>query len=175
MTRKKEVPVTITYLEMLSKRENIKGEPFVKDMKVERVNEPPVPFYREMYHAVGGKWHWQERKQLTNDQLKEIIQHPDVYLYVLRVEGKIVGFAELDYRKKPDMELKYFGLVPEYIGKGYGSYFLNWTIQKAWEFKPHRLWLHTCSLDHPRSLEFYEETGFVVYKVETRTDNVPSM
>ena len=175
MTHQTEIPVTITYLEMRSKPKDVNLNPPLQHILIERVKEPPVPFYREMYHAVGEKWHWQERKRLTDNQVKKIIQHPDVYIYTLRFEGRIIGFSELDLRKKTDIELKYFGLVSEFIGRGYGNYFLHRTIQKAWELNPNRLWLHTCSLDHPRALEFYEEAGFAVYKVETKTKIVPGM
>ena len=28
-----------------------------------------------------------------------------------------------------------------------------------------RVWVHTCSLDHPRALDFYRKSGFVPYKM----------
>lgn len=163
-------PVTITYLQMLSKPENCVVKPPKNDIRVEQVKDPPVPFYLDMYGAIGEKWNWSERKKLTDEQVRGIIRHPDVYIYVLRWKGRIVGFAELDSRNTSDIELKYFGLVPDCIGKGFGTYFLNWTIQAAWNMDPDRFWLHTCTNDHPRALDTYIKAGFNVYKEETKAE-----
>jgi len=168
MARTKQIPLTTTYLQMLAPPEDLAVKPPVEHMHIERVREPSVPFYREMYDAIGGKWQWSERKKLTDDQVRVIIRDPDIFIYVLRSSGKIIGFAELDFRQRPDLELKYFGLVPECIGKGLGKYFLSWTINKAWELNPRRVWLHTCSNDHPRALDMYRKAGFVVYKEDSK-------
>jgi GNAT superfamily N-acetyltransferase len=159
---------TITYLEMHSRPEST--EPVLPQgkLRIEKVALPPVPFYREMYQAVGGPWNWSERKRLSDSELREVIQHPDIAIYVLRNEGRISGFAEMDLRQKPEIELKYFGLVPECIGKGYGRHFLHWIVMKAWDMQPSRLWLHTCDRDHPGALTFYQESGFVICQAETR-------
>jgi GNAT superfamily N-acetyltransferase len=159
---------TTTYLEMRSKPEFGNPAPPPGRIRIERVMEPPLPFYREMYQAIGGRWHWFERMRLSDPQLKEIIQDPDISILALRMNGRIIGFAELDRRQKPDIELKYFGLLPEYIGKGFGRYFLNGIVQKAWESSTSRLWLHTCDRDHPGALAFYQKSGFVVYQVERK-------
>jgi len=34
----------------------------------------------------------------------------------------------------------------------------------AWEHHPQRVWLHTCTSDHPSALAFYQKIGFVPYK-----------
>jgi hypothetical protein len=37
-------------------------------------------------------------------------------------------------------------------------------IGRAWEQPIERLWVHTCTLDHPRALGFYMRSGFRPYK-----------
>ena len=59
------------------------------------------------------------------------------------------------------MELASFGLVPAFIGQGLGSYFLAWAVNRAWQREPRRVWVHTCSLDHPAALPAYVRAGFV--------------
>ncbi len=167
MTSHEKVVTTITYLEMRSKPESAAPPPPQGTLRVEKVSMPPVPFYREMYGAIGGPWNWSERKRLSDLQLREVIQHPDVAIFVLRYEGRIIGFAELDLRHKPEIELKYFGLVPGCIGRGYGRYFLHWIIEKAWDMRPGRFWLHTCDRDHPGALAFYQRSGFVMCQAQT--------
>ena len=60
-------------------------------------------------------------------------------------------------------EVAYFGLVPDYIGRGLGPCLLGWGLDRAWSYGPRRVWLHTCSLDHPKALSVYRRTGFEVF------------
>ena len=61
----------------------------------------------------------------------------------------------------------------DFIGHGLGTYFLQWTIDMAWSYQPRRLWLHTCTLDHPRALPNYVKAGFQLYKEELIIRDVP--
>ena len=81
-------------------------------------------------------------------------------------------FTELESRIEGEIELVQFGLMPEFIGQGLGKHLLQWTIDKAWSYRPRRFWLHTCTLDHPNALGFYQRTGFAPYerKVEVYDD-----
>ena len=87
---------------------------------------------------------------MDDGRLTAIVHHDDVAVYVLYAGGVPAGYSELDGRRKPEVELAYFGLVPEFIGRGLGAPFLRWTVDEAWaRHRPRRLWLHTCSLDTP--------------------------
>ena len=83
-------------------------------------------------------------------------------------EGVPAGYAALDRRIEGEIELMQFGLMPEFIGQGLGQYFLQWTIDKAWSYRPRRFWLHTCTKDHPAALPNYLKAGFAVYKEEMK-------
>ena len=61
-------------------------------------------------------------------------------------------------------EIAYFGLLPKFIGKGLGGGFLSYAVEKAWEFKKKRIWVHTCNYDHPNALKNYKARGFEIYK-----------
>ena len=63
--------------------------------------------------------------------------------------------------------------MPDFIGQGLGKWFLQWTIDKAWSYSPQRIWLHTCTLDHPAALPMYKKAGFEVFK-EDMTVRGPS-
>lgn len=156
----------VTYLEMYEKPARRMMDPPVQPLLILQAVCPPVSFYRYLYNTVGEPWLWWERRKLSDDQLRAIIQHPEVEIHVLYVAGVPAGYTELDLRQKPDIEIAYFGLIPEFIGQGLGKYLLEWTIEKAWSFHPKRLWLHTCNLDHPRALSVYQQAGFVPYKEE---------
>ena len=104
---------------------------------------------------------------LAEDELLAVIAHPDVHVHVLYDDGTPAGYAELDYRRSGEAEIVYFGLMPHAIGQGMGRAFLDWTVQEAWRNDIGRLWVHTCTRDHPRALDTYRRAGFVVYRIET--------
>jgi len=133
----------------------------IKDGIVLRAVNIPVSFYRFLFRAVGERWLWVLRAIMSDEELKTVIHDPFVEIYVLYVDGSPAGFAELDRRTPGEIELVYFGLLPEYFSKGLGKYFLRWVIYKAWEYLPERLWLHTCEFDHPAALPNYLKAGFV--------------
>ncbi|NUO83536.1 GNAT family N-acetyltransferase [candidate division KSB1 bacterium] len=158
---------TLTYLEMRARPQRESGPP-AQHVSVLQAVRPTVSFYRYLYNTVGQEWLWYQRRQLSDEQLRAIIQHPEVEIHVLYVEGVPAGYGELNLQHMPEIELAYFGLIPEFIGKGLGTFFLNAVIDKAWAHHPQRLWLHTCTLDHPQALAVYQRAGFVPYKQEAR-------
>jgi GNAT superfamily N-acetyltransferase len=161
------MPITTTYLEMFSPPRR-KVPPPCDGIAIHHVVRPSVEFYRAIYAAVGSRWNWTSRKRLSNPALAEILADPRVEIHKLLANGVQAGFAELDGRVPDEIELKQFGLVPEFIGQGLGRYFLNQVIERAFSHAPRRFWLHTCTDDHPNALPNYLKAGFAVYRVETR-------
>jgi GNAT superfamily N-acetyltransferase len=134
---------------------------------------PTVSFYRYLYNTVGRQWQWVDRHKLSDGQLATIIRDPAVEIYVLYVNGVPAGYAELDRRQFPHIELAYFGIMPEFIGQKLGPYLLRWSIDKAFSYSPRRLWLHTCTLDHPKALATYRRAGFQIYSTEAKVVDDP--
>ena len=160
------MPITTTYLEMFAPpRRQIPPPP--AGVTVRHVVKPSVEFYRAVYDAVGSRYQWTSRKRLPDAALAEILNDPRVEIHELLVNGVQAGFAELDGRVPGEIELKQFGLVPEFIGRGLGRYFLNWVVGRAFSHAPPRFWLHTCTADHPGALPNYLKAGFLAYKEET--------
>ncbi len=150
---------TITYLEMTDKPSRLATHPpHGIQVALLRARRPTVAFYRFLYNGVGADWLWYERRAMDDA----------VEIYVLYVEGVPAGYAELDRRVNPEVELVYFGLMPEFIGRGLGDYLLSAAIDIAWRYEPSRLWVHTNTLDHPRALPLYQRHGFTVYHQEQR-------
>jgi len=138
-----------------------------------RAEEPTVAFYRFLYNTVGGPWLWWERRVLDDESLGEIVGDPAVEIYVLYRRGVPAGYAEIDRREAPDVELAYFGLMPEFIGRGLGKFFLRWAVDMAWEGGTRRVLVNTCTEDHPAALPNYQRAGFVPYKRETKVIDDP--
>lgn len=160
------VEVTVYYLEMLTASfRKLPEVPY--ELNVLFARHPTVSYYRYLYDAVGRDYNWVNRKKLSDPELAAIIQHPQNEVHVLFADGSPAGFAELDRRQKDEIELVQFGLLPEFVGQGLGKWFLQWTVNRVWEYQPKRFWLHTCTLDHPAALGNYKKAGFVEYKQES--------
>lgn len=155
------VPVKTHYLQMLTPS----GVPVVapEEATVVQKHVLDVEEYRHLYRSVGQGWNWVDRLVLTDEELTQIIHHPSVEIHVLHFSRQPAGFVELDCRKPQAVEIAYFGLFPEYTGRGLGRFFLQWAVQRAWTKQPNRVWLHTCELDHPAALPNYLKAGFSIY------------
>ena len=152
----------VTFLEMRARPDRllVQARPGVE---VRRAVQPTASFYRYLYDTIGADWTWWSRRLLDDGELFDIIHDPLVEVNVLWVSGVPAGLIELDRRSKPDIELLYFGLIPDFVGQGLGSFALDWAIGRAWSFRPSRFWVHTCDLDHPNALAVYQKAGFVIY------------
>lgn len=160
-----EIDITVYYLEMLEPARREFAAPS-EGLTVEHIPSPTVPYYRSLYNAVGEQYRWLSRRKMSDEDLAKIIGDPRVEMHVLHSLGQAAGFAELDRRIPDEIELVQFGLIPEFVGKGLGKWFLQWTIDKAFRYSPKRFWLHTCTLDHPAALPNYQKAGFKVYREE---------
>ncbi|WP_281174341.1 GNAT family acetyltransferase [Fodinicurvata fenggangensis] len=163
----------ITYLEMTSPRSFSADETRLPDdCLLLRANRPPPSFYRYLYNTVGEPWLWWERRILSDDELNSILHACGHELHVLYRGGVPAGFGELERRKDGNVELSYFGLLPEFIGQALGRPFLKSIVQLAWQVAPSAvpkcLKVNTCNLDHPRALSLYQSVGFSPSSRETK-------
>jgi GNAT superfamily N-acetyltransferase len=154
----------VTYLEMNERPTRPPVPAPQGKLALMRAERCSVAFYRYLYNTVGENWLWFERRLWSDERLATQIQKPEVEIFVLYVGGVPAGFYELDRSDGRDIELSYFGLAPEFIGRGYGVYLLRAAVDSAWQHNPRRLWVHTCTFDHPRALGAYQRAGFVVYR-----------
>jgi GNAT superfamily N-acetyltransferase len=158
----KTIKVTRTYLQLLNKPGLDFNFPD-KHTTIVPLIYPSVEYYLYLYNAVGSDLNWVDRNLLPKKELKEIISSSKVAIYVMYYQGHPAGYSELYKETKENIELAYFGLLPNYRGKGLGKYLLNFTIEKAFTNYPRRLWLHTCNLDHPYAINNYIRRGFQVF------------
>ena len=157
------ITTVVTWLEMTTPPATPPRPAPRPGLEVRVARRPSVAFYRFLYAAVGEPWTWTVRRCLSDAELAAILADSGVAVNVLWADGVPAGYAELDRRAPPDVELAYFGLTPQFIGQGLGGYLLDWAIHHAWRARPRRLWLHTCDLDHPRALDLYQKLGFRIY------------
>ena len=94
--------------------------------------------------------------------------------WVAYVSSNPAGYFELETQPEGSVEITSFGLLPSFIGRGLGGYLLTVAVQKAWHMGAARVWLHTCTLDHPNALQNYCARGFRVCRELTIPEDVPS-
>lgn len=171
-----KLETTITYLEMTERPPHPPAvAPAGMKVALLRAEQPTVGFYRFLYDTVGGPWLWWERRALADEELKAIIHDERVEIFVLYVGGVPAGYAELDRREPPAVDLAYFGLVPDFIGRGLGRYLLTWAVDRAWDHRPSRVTVNTNALDHPKALAVYQRCGFRPYAQEHKVFDDPRL
>jgi len=162
VTRK--VETTVTFLKMdAAPREHVQPPSNLK-VALMKLEDPPVSYYRYLYNTVGGNYDWIDRKVMSDEDLNDQINVEGVDIYVAYVGGVPAGYFELDSRKKGQVWLAYFGIIPQFIGTGLGKWLLCEAIATAWLKEPKSVHVETCTLDHPRALPLYQRMGFVAYE-----------
>lgn len=123
-----------------------------------------LPRYRDLYARVGEPWLWFSRAVLTDARLEAIITHAEVQALAFTIGAEDRGLVELDFRTPGECELSFLGLVPGATGGGLGRLLVTEAIRRAFAHGIQRLWLHTCTLDHPAALPLYVSAGFRPYR-----------
>jgi len=159
----------VTTLEM-KQRPALRAMPTC-ELRLERWTAPSVQSYRTLYRRVGEPWLWFSRLETDDAALLAIIHDPLVRIWaVTDRHGIEVGILELDFRIAGECEIAFFGLVPELAGKGHGKWLMAMALQAGWgEPGVTRLWVHTCTLDGPSALAFYQKSGFTAYQRQLET------
>ena len=169
----RRIPMVVTFLEMKDKPAALPPPMPRGKVAILKAEHPPVHFYRYLYDTIGDAYFWVDRRKLSDAQLGEILQHPQVDLFVLYVDGAPAGMAELDMRDAAIGQLAYFGLMPDYVGHRLGYFFLYHACSNAWAKPISKMLVNTCTLDHPRALPLYQRLGFVPYTREERYIELP--
>ena len=166
-----ELATIVTTLEM-TRRPPLRPLP-ASPLRLVRWERPEPDKYRMLFRRVGGPWLWYSRLAMEDAALTAIVHDPQVQVHaVVDHAGVELGLLELDFRHAGTCELSYFGLVPELAGKGHGRWLMAEAMARAWAPGVTRVWVHTCTLDHPSALNFYRAQGFVAVRrtIETFPD-----
>ena len=175
-----EVATIVTTLEMPTRPRPrpLPPAPPGVPLRLERWDRPAPDRYRALFRRVGGPWLWFSRLAMDDAALTATVHDPAVEIYAaVDPRGIEVGMLELDRRRRVGQpadacELSYLGLVPELTGQGHGRWLMGHALALAWTPGTSRVWVHTCTLDHPSALNFYRAQGFVAVRrtIETFSD-----
>ncbi|KTF68484.1 GNAT family N-acetyltransferase [Sphingomonas sp. HT-1] len=166
-----QIATIVTALEM---RERPRPRPLpLSPFRLVHWPAPDSDKYRALFRRVGTPWLWFSRLVMEEAALRRILDDSAVMVHaVVDRAGVEVGMLELDYRSTGTCELSFVGLVPEITGKGHGNWLMGHALALAWRKDVTRVWVHTCTLDHPAALGFYRRHGFLPYQrtIETFAD-----
>ncbi len=164
--------VKTTYLELTRATEaaSFDGQ---RRLDIRRAEVPCPELNRFLYAAVGSDWWWYDRLRWSRAEWLEYLDRPEVETWVAYLSGTPAGYFELEAQEGSEVELAYFGLLPTFISRGLGNELLVAAIERAWQLEPNRVWVHTCSLDHPRAMQHYQSHGFEPYKTEEAIEQLP--
>jgi GNAT superfamily N-acetyltransferase len=166
------IEVTRTYLEMRHPSELQPARSDDPRTHLEQMRDCSVSFFRYLYVEVGRNYHWIDRLPWTDEQIRAYLQQPEIALWLMTYDGAPAGYFELRRCEDGSVEIAYFGLLPEFLGRALGKYLLTCAVEQSWAAGANRVWLHTCTLDDPAAMPNYLKRGFRPFKSEIYTIDV---
>lgn len=161
--------ISIFNLEMTNPNQ-LQAKQQANGLSLVKVNIKQYQFNRFLYQFVGAAWEWTDKLTWTDSQWQAYSEADNLHLYVAYVDGSPAGYFELQQQENGNVEIMYFGLAERFIGQGFGGYLLTKAIEHAWALPDtHRVWVHTCSLDHPSALQNYQARGFTLFRTDIET------
>jgi len=168
-----KIAAVVTHLEM-TQRPPLRRDP-AGSWTLRRVERPGLDWFRALYSSVGEDWLWFSRIRMPDAELAAILQSPLVEVYALVDDGRDEGLLELDFRQPGQCELAFFGVTAKLIGTGAGRWLMNRALEHAWSHSVDRVWVHTCTLDHPSAVAFYQRSGFRAFRRQIEIADDPRL
>jgi GNAT superfamily N-acetyltransferase len=158
--------ITIYHLEMKNSSALLAKDDS-KGLQIRECEANQFQFNKFLYQLVGDKWQWFDKLAWSDESWRAYVEDSNLRTWVAYYDGVPAGYYELQRQEQGDVEIAYFGLAPDFIARGFGGYLLSRAISSAWAWEgTNRVWLHTCSLDHPDALNNYKARGMEIYRVE---------
>ncbi|MFD8595206.1 GNAT family N-acetyltransferase [Kitasatospora sp. NPDC059646] len=161
---------TVRYLEMTSP-EDLRPAPAVPALGLLLLDRSSM-LVRTTQAQVGEAYGWASARRTDSEWEAELRAHPLLQYWLITHDGEPAGVSYLEPQPGGSVEITAFGLLPARIGKGLGGPALTLALQRAWATEPlgadavTRVWLHTCSADHPHALRNYQRRGMRLYRTE---------
>jgi GNAT superfamily N-acetyltransferase len=158
----------ITYLELASKDRWVRRSRAGMGLDVRECVVKQPRFNRFLYEYVGSNWRWVDRLLWSPRRWQDYAGADNLRTFVAYQQGSVAGYYELQQQEGGDIEIRIFGLTPEFVGQGYGGPLLDSAVENAYAWGARRVWLHTCTYDHPNARNNYLKSGFKIFKVEEK-------
>ena len=155
------------YLHLLSVRDLNQSNCKEINLEVQIEKKPTIDLCKFFYKEVGKNFFWRDRLKWSDQDWLDYINNDFFKLYILKHNNKLAGYYELLYEPKTtSIEIPYFGIFKEFYGKKIGGYLLTEALSASFKQKITKVWVHTCTLDHPNALKNYLARGMKIFKTE---------
>jgi GNAT superfamily N-acetyltransferase len=161
-------PVIISYLEMQTPQDLIVKPCPDPEFTIKEAHIKQWQVNRFFYQTVGQAYLWRDRNVWTDVQWAQYAEADNLRTFIGYHGGMPAGYYELRKDEATDVEIVCLGLLPKFIGQGYGHALIADAISRGWEWHARRVWLNTCTKDHPNALRSYLATGLKLYKQERK-------
>jgi GNAT superfamily N-acetyltransferase len=168
-----KIAAIVTHLEMTARPARRDDPPGAWTLR--KTDAPALDWYRDLFRRVGENWLWFSRLRMRDAELAAIIHAARIEIYALVMDGRDEGLLELDFREPGQCELVYFGVTASLIGTGAARFLMNRALERAWSSDVRRVWLHTCTFDHPSAVAFYQRSGFVPFRRQIEIADDPRL
>jgi GNAT superfamily N-acetyltransferase len=168
-----KIAAIVTHLEMTERIDLPRDPPDAWTLR--KVETPDLDWFRDLYRRVGEEWLWLSRLRIPDAELAAIIRSPLVEVYALAHDGRDQGLLELDFSIPGQCELVFFGVTANLTGSGASRWLMNRALELAWSRPVVRVWLHTCTFDHPAALPFYQRSGFRPFRRQVEITDDPRL
>jgi len=168
-----KIAAVVTHLEMLERPAIAPDAHGAWTLR--HVSVPDLDWFRELYRSIGAEWLWFSRLRMSDAELAARIQSPATKIYALVHDGRDEGLVHLDFSEPNQSELSLFGVTAKLIGTGAARFLMNCALERAWRPGVTRVWLHTCSFDHPNALAFYQRAGFRPFRRQVEVADDPPL
>lgn len=157
--------VVTYYLELPSKRRLRKPTSSDSPLRVQRAEIPSPDLNRYLYAMIGRDWGWTDRLGRDLETWTAYLDRPELETWVAYLRGTPAGYFELERQPGRNCEICIFGVAPFALGQGVGGRLLAFAAERGFDGGADRVWLHTCTRDHPRALQNYVSRGFRIFSV----------
>jgi len=169
-----DIDQKVTYcLEMTSRKDLRPSRRTTTEYEVKRVEIACPEFNWFLFETVGAEFRWGGREDWDRQKWAEYVDRPELETWVAYVLGTPAGYYELEIENDSSVQIKTFGLQRQFFGQGLGGALLTKAVKRCWEVGANRVWLTTCTHDHPQALQNYLARGFKLVSETTGPANPP--
>ena len=112
---------------------------------------------------------------MPDAELSALLNAPTTVVLALEQKGRATGLAEMSFATPGEVEIVMFGVVPEAVGTGAARALMEAALARAAQPEIGRVWLHTCTFDHPAAVRFYLGHGFRAFKYAIEVADDPRL
>ena len=123
-----KIAAVVTYLEMLE----CPARARTSSVRLREIKKPDLNWYRGVFRRAGEHWLWWSRLEMTDAHLSAVLNAPTTAFFIAESGGSEVGIAEMDRAEPGQVEIAFFGLYAEALGKGLGRAFIDTLLERAW-------------------------------------------